>query len=167
MLGSSSAITWSNFILHFRYIYSRYDRRTIMADRCTLQPLPVTVLELLCVHFMAFVHLCYLCVCVWWSTTTSVTTVFPVCSKWYTQWGICAVLHVPQRYTMTVVSYCCNALLGLCTVRYWGFCLVIITLFHFAKMTLCYTIVYIVYMYIRDIMFYCRSTWLHWVLDEE
>ena len=164
VLGSSSAITWPNFILHLRYIYSRYDGRVILADLCTLQPSPVTVLELLC-SFMGFLHLRYLCVCVWWSTTTSVNQCI---SKWYILWWRCAVLHVSQRYTKTVVSYCCNALLGLCTVRmYWGFCLVIITLFYFAKMTLCYTIVYIVYMYIRDIMFYCRSTWLHWVLDDE
>ena len=71
VLGSSSAITWPNFILHLRYIYSRYDGRVILADPCTLQPSPVTVLELLC-SFMGFLHLRYLCVCVWWSTTTSV-----------------------------------------------------------------------------------------------
>ena len=29
-------------------IYSRYDSRAILADPCTLQPSPVTVLELLC-----------------------------------------------------------------------------------------------------------------------
>ena len=59
-------------VLMYVCIYSRYDRRAILADLCTPQTSPVAVLELLCVHFMVFLHLRYLCVCVWWSARTSV-----------------------------------------------------------------------------------------------
>ena len=105
--GGCSAITWPNFIQHLRYIYSRYDRRASLADPCTLQPSPVTVLELLCVHFMVFLHLRYLCVCVWWSTTTSVNQCVPS-GTLSEEDVVCCMFHrgTPRLWCHTVVMHC-------------------------------------------------------------